>query len=112
MKQTKDSFLRSVGWGLAVKFCSDTRGERDWCIQQPQTGAGKIAGASWPQAGSSYGNAKLKEVPGEGRGAAGDPHANTNEYINERIKKGWGRVSPTPSPAVIAPVLRGVASFG
>lgn len=40
------------------------------------------------------------------------PRANTNEHINERIKKGWGRVSPTPSPAVIAPVLRGVASFG
>lgn len=73
---------------------------------------GKITGASRPPAGSSYGNAELKEVLGEGRDASDDPRANTNEHISERIRKGWGRVSPTPSPAVIAPVLRGVASFG
>lgn len=110
--QTQDSFLCSAGWGLAVKVCLDTRGERGWYIQQPQTGVGKITGASRPPAGNSYRNAQLKEVLGEGRDASADPGVNTNEHINERIKKGWGRVSPTPSPAVIAPGLRGVASFG
>lgn len=55
---------------------------------------------------------RVKVVLGEGRDASDNPRANTNENISERIKKGWGRVSPTPSPAVIAPVLRGVASSG
>lgn len=54
----------------------------------------------------------LRKCWGRDWAASDSPRASTNEHINERIKKGWGRVSPAPSPAVIAPLLRGVASFG
>lgn len=77
-----------------------------------QRRAGEITGASRAPAGSSYGNTELKKRRGRDWDASEDPRASTNEHINERIKKRRGRVSPTPSPAAIAPPLRGVASFG
>jgi len=61
-----------------------------------------------PPLGSKFSadvNAELKEVLGREENASDDHCASTNEYINERIKKGWRHAEPIPAPTM----LRGVA---
>lgn len=91
-----------------------------FCIQQPQRGAWareaprqmlerpRCRAPSWARVWMPSGGERW----GRDENASDDRCASTNEYINERIKKGWGHVAPIPSPTMFAPVLRGVAWFG